>query len=102
MGDRGRRRPQGALDHGMHLGLRHWRDARRARLVAQQTIEAFLGEPLLPAPDHGPADADPPGDLQHRETVSREQDDPRPLDMLHGTTSILDDPLQPNAFVSRE
>jgi hypothetical protein len=58
--------------------------------------------PLLPAPDHGPADADPPGDLQHRETVSREQDDLRPLDMLHGTTSILDDPLQPNAFVSRE
>jgi hypothetical protein len=40
---------QGALDDGMHLGLRHWRDAERAGLVAPQTLNAFLGEALLPS-----------------------------------------------------
>ena len=41
MGDCTGRFAQGALDHGMHLGLRHWRDAGRAGLVAQQTLNAF-------------------------------------------------------------
>ena len=50
-----------ALDYGMHVDLRHWRDARRTGLVAQQTLNAFLGEALLPAPHHWPADADPLG-----------------------------------------
>jgi hypothetical protein len=40
---------QGALDHGMKLGLRHWRDAGRADLVAQPTLNAFLGEAALKA-----------------------------------------------------
>jgi hypothetical protein len=62
MRDGARRLPQGALDHGMHLGLRHGWSARRARLIAQQTVEAFLGKALLPAPNHRPADA--------RQTVS--------------------------------
>jgi hypothetical protein len=31
----------------MHLGLRHWRDAGRTGLVAQQILNAFLGEALL-------------------------------------------------------
>ena len=34
MGDCTGRFAQGALDHGMHLGLRHWRDAGRAGLIA--------------------------------------------------------------------
>jgi hypothetical protein len=33
---------QGALDHGMHLGLRHWRDAGRARLVAGDCQESCV------------------------------------------------------------
>ena len=36
-----------ASTDGMHLGLRHWRDAGRTGLVAQQTLNAFLGEALL-------------------------------------------------------
>ena len=43
MGDCTGRFAQGALNHGMHLGLRHWRDAGRAGLVAQQTLNAFPG-----------------------------------------------------------
>ena len=71
MGDCTGRFAQGALGHGMHLGLRHWRDAERAGLVAQQTIKAFLGEALLPAPYHWPADADPLGNLKNRQALGR-------------------------------
>jgi hypothetical protein len=70
-----RRLPQGALDYGMHIGLRHGRDSRRARLIAQQTVKAFLGNGLLPASNRGPANADPLGNFQDSQTVSREQDD---------------------------
>ena len=96
------RRPQGALDHGVDLGLRHRRNAGRTRLVAQQTIEAFFGVALLPAPHHGSADADPIGDLQHRQMVRRRKDDLRPLDMLHGAAAIVDDLAQPSTISSRE
>ena len=96
------RRPQGALDHGMDLGLRHRRNARRTRLVAQQTVEAFFGVALLPAPYHGSADADPIGDLEHWQMVCRGQDDLRPLNMLHGAAAILDDIAQPSTISSRE
>jgi hypothetical protein len=30
----------------MHLGLRHWRDTGRTGLVAQETLNAFLGETI--------------------------------------------------------
>ena len=94
---------QGALDHGMHLDLRHWRDARRTGLVAQQTPQMpFLGEALLPAPHHWPADADPLGNLQHRQALGGQQDDLRPLNLLGRTPSVLDDPLQVRAMLSRE
>ena len=82
------RLPQCAFDHSMHLGLRYRRNAGWAGLIPQQSIEALLGVTLLPAPDHRPADADPVGDLQHRQTVSREQDDLRLLDVLHGPATI--------------
>ena len=65
MGDCTGRFAQSALDYGMHLGLWHWRDAGRAGLVAQQALNAFLGEALLPAPHHRPAEADALGNLQH-------------------------------------
>ena len=93
---------QGALDHSMDLGLQHRRDAGRTGLVAQQTLEAFFGITLLPAPHHRPAHADPLGDLQHRQTLSRQQDDLRPLDVLHGPASVLHDPMKPGAIFTRE
>ena len=45
-----------------HLGPER-RDARGPRLVAQQPVEAFLGEALLPAPHAGLGLAGPPHDL---------------------------------------
>ena len=69
IGDCTGRFAQGALDNGMHLGLRHWWDAGWTGLVAQQTLNASLGEPLLPAPHHRPTDADPLGNLQHWEAL---------------------------------
>jgi hypothetical protein len=38
-------------------------------LVAQQTLNAFLGEALPPAPHHRPTDANPHGNLQHRQAL---------------------------------
>ena len=102
MGDGPWRLPQGALDHGMHFGLRYRRNARRPGLVPQQALAAFLGEPLLPSPHHRTADADPLGNLQHRQTVGRKQDDLRPLHMLHGPTTVLGNPLKPSAIISKE
>ena len=96
-----RRLAQGALDHGMHLGLGGRRRARRARLVAQQTLKTLLSEPLLPSPNHRAADANPLGDLQDRQMIGREQDDLRPLNVLHGPAPIVDDPPQPGAILSR-
>ncbi len=102
MGDGAGRFAQGALDHGMHLGLRHWRDAGGTGLVTQQTLNAFLGEALLPPPHHRPADADPLGNLQHRQPLGGQQNDLRPLNVLHRTPSVLDDPSQIRAMLSRE
>ena len=61
------------------LALRDGRCAGRTGLVAQEAFKALLGVTLLPAPHHWPTDADPFGDLHHRQTVSREQHDLRPL-----------------------
>jgi len=44
----------------------------------------------------------PLGDLQHRQTLSRQQDDLRPLDLLHGPASVLHDPMKPGAIFTRE
>ena len=102
MRDRTGRRPQGTLDHGVDLGLRHRRNAGRTRLVAQQAIETLFRVAPLPAPHHGSADADPIGDLQHRQMVRRGKDDLRPLNMLHGAAAILDDIAQPSTISSRK
>ena len=71
-------------------------------LVTQQTLNAFLGEALLPPPHHRPADADPLGNLQHRQPLGGQQNDLRPLNVLHRTPSVLDDPSQIRAMLSRE
>jgi hypothetical protein len=54
-------------------------------LSRSKTLNAFLGEALLPTPHHRPADADPLGNLQHRQALGGLQDDLRPLNVLHRT-----------------
>jgi len=49
------------------------------------TLNAFLGEALLPAPHHWPTDADPLGNLQNRQALGGQQNDLPPLNMLHRT-----------------
>src|SRR5271154_1466088 len=73
-----------------------------AGLVPQQALNASRGKALLPAPHRRPADADPLGNLQHRQALGGQQDDLRPLNVLHRTPSVLDDPLQVRAMLSRE
>ena len=46
-----------------------WRDARGARFVTQKTIDAFLHEALLPAPDAGLRFARPAHDLVRAHAV---------------------------------
>src|ERR1700745_2417945 len=58
------------------------RNARGARLVAQQTLEALLHEAFLPAPDTGLGLAGPAHDLARAEPVRAQQDDLSPPDPL--------------------
>ncbi len=58
--------------------------AGRTGLVAQQTLDAFLGVALLPAPDGRPAYARLLGDVEDGEAFGREQDDAGALDVLEG------------------
>lgn len=79
---------------GQHLGdgvggVR--RLAGRAGLVAQQTLDAFLGVALLPAPDGRSADAGLLGDVEDGEAFGREQNDAGALGVLEGPPPIGDD-----------
>jgi len=58
------------------------RDPRWARLVAQQAVDAFLHEALLPAPDHGLALASPLHDRRRSQAIGGQQDDPAAPDVL--------------------
>ena len=69
-----------------------------ARLVAQEAIGPFLAVSLLPAPDRRPADAGSAGDPQDRQTLRREENDPRPLHVFERTTTIAGDGEQPLAI----
>ena len=83
---------QGALDDGMHLacGTRRSPADRSCRAA---TLNAFLGEALLPAPHHRPADADPLGNLQHRQALGGRQDRFAHAERASPEPSVLDDPL---------
>src|SRR5205809_1721424 len=70
---------------------RHGRLAGWTRLVPQQSLDAFFGEALLPAPHRGAAHADAPGDLQHGQALVGAQDDARPLDVLVQTVPVGDE-----------
>src|SRR3954471_10352362 len=70
---------------------RHGRLAGWTRLVPQQSLDAFFGEALLPAPHRGAAHADAPGDLQHGQALVGAQNDARPLDVLVQTVPVGDE-----------
>jgi putative transposase len=59
-----------------------------ARLVAQETSDPLLAISLLPAPNGRAADADLMGDLQHRQTLGRKENDPRPLHVLERAAAV--------------
>lgn len=58
------------------------RNARRPRLVPQETVHAFLHEPLLPTPDDRFALAGPAHDFDGPKSVGGQQHDPRSPDVL--------------------
>jgi hypothetical protein len=45
----------------------------------------------LPAPDRGAADLRPTRDLEHRQALGREQDDPGPPHVLERAVAVSDD-----------
>ena len=94
-----RGRPMGRLDGRVrqrqrHHALGHFgaqgRDARRARFVTEKAIDAFLHEPLLPAPDPGLRLARPAHDLVRSDAVRAQKDDCRPPHMLLGGVAVPD------------
>ena len=89
----------GQRQHLGDSGCRQGRLARRSRLVAQQTVEAFLGVATLPAPDRRPAHADAARDFENRQPICRMQNDTRPLDMLQRAAAVADDSGQSRAVL---
>ena len=100
-GRRGHHRggPMGRLDgrvrqrqrhHALgHFGPQGW-NARRARFVTEKTIDAFLHEPLLPAPDARLRCARPAHDLVRSDAFRAQKDDCRPPHMLLCEVALLD------------
>lgn len=94
-----RRRPMGRLDRRVgqrqcHHPLGHFgpqrRDARRARLVAKKTINAFFHKPLLPAPNTRLGLVGPTHDFRRADTVGAQKNDGRPPHMFLGGIAVPD------------
>jgi hypothetical protein len=92
-------RPMGRLNGGVRQrqrrhALGHFRgqgrNAWRARFVAEKTINAFLHEPFLPAPNAGFRLPRPTHDLVGSDPVRAQKDDRRSPHMLLGGTAIPD------------
>ena len=64
------------------------RNARGPGLVAGQSLDPFMHEALLPAPDHGFALADSAGDGGGARAVSGQNNDPRAPDVLLRAVAI--------------
>ena len=73
-------------------------DARRPRLIAQETVIPFLHEALLPAPDTGLRFPSPAHDLVGADTVGAQQHDLSPPDMLVWRVAVPREPLQTTAI----
>ena len=71
-------------------------------LVAQQPVDAGLGEALLPAPDRRPADPSAAGNLRHVQSLGRVQDDPDPRHLLLRPVAIGQDRRQTLAILGRD
>ena len=100
-------RPMGCLARRIGLGQRddplgnrqrQRRNPRRARPVAQQPVDTFVHEPLLPAPQAGLALAGAPHDLVGAEAVGGQQHDPRSPHMLLRAVPGRHDPLKPSTI----
>ena len=87
---------QGELHHPVDQWRRQRRQARLARVVAQQAVDARLHEPPLPAPDAGLGHPRPAHDLGRAAAFGRRQDDPRPPDVLLRAVAVRHDRLQPD------
>ena len=88
--DLARRLGAGERQHPGHDRRRQRRLAGRARLVAQQTVHALLGEATLPAPHCWPTQPGPARHLENRQPFRRKQNDPRPLNVLQRSAAIAD------------
>ena len=81
---------------------RHRRLARRTGLVAKQTLDAVVHEPLLPAPHAGLGLAGLGHDRRGPETLVALEDDPRPPDMFLRAFGVRDDRLQSLTIAGRD
>ena len=106
-----RRGPVGRLDgrvvqrqrhHPLgHLGTQG-RNPRRARLVTQKPVDAFLHEPLLPAPDAGLRLARPAHDLRRADAVRAQQNNGRPPHMLLGGIAVPHHAFETDAILGTD
>ena len=74
------------------------RHPRRPGLVAQEAVDPFLREALLPAPDAGLRLAGPAHDLDRAEAAGRKQHDLGPPGMLLRGVAVADDRLEAAAI----
>jgi hypothetical protein len=97
-----RRRAAGQSHHTLHHGVRRGRLARLSGPVAQQPVDAGLGEALLPAPDRRAADLSAAGNLRHAQPLGRGEDDPCPRHLLLRPLAIGHDRRQALAILSQD
>ena len=97
-----RRLAAGQSHHTLHHGVRRGRLARLSGPVAQQPVDAGLGEALLPAPDRRAADLSAAGNLRHVQPLGRGEDDPCPRHMLLRPVTVGQDRRQTLAILRRD
>jgi hypothetical protein len=88
--------------HPVHGLVAQRRLARLACGVAEQAVDAGLGEPPLPATDRRPADPGAPCDLGDVQPLGRAQNDLRPRHVLLGAIAIGHDRLQTSTILGRD
>jgi len=93
---------QRQVDHPLHGRRRQRRLAGLARLVAQQPVDAFPHEALLPPPDHRLGQARAAHDLGGPAAVGGGDDHPRPGGVLLPRVAIGDDRFEANSILRRD
>lgn len=97
-----RRLPHRLLKHPIDHFHRERRLARRARLVAAQTVDAGLHIARAPAPNGRLADTQPALDLIGADPVAGQQNNPGAPDMLLRRVAVGDQRLQPVPIPGRQ